>query len=68
MEEDRLTTFKVGDILQPKYEKGDVKNEDLYWLVKQVRLLMTGPVYDVENIRNRQKLFGIAMHHYEKIP
>ena len=59
--------FNVGDILKPILGN-EIENEDLYWLVKKVRLLATGPVYDVENIHSGRKLFGIAMQYYEKIP
>ena len=62
-----MTTFKVGDIIKPIIGN-EIENEDHYWLVKRVCLLMTGPVYDLENIRNGRKVFSIKADHCEKIP
>ena len=68
MEEGRLTRFRVGDILEPVDEFSHVPENEkhhFYYLVKRVTYHGT---YDVENIGNGEKLYGMEMVFYRKIP
>ena len=63
-----MTAFKVGDILQPLIHfmpDDERERTSCYYLVKRITI---DDRYDVENIGNGEKLYGMRMQHYEKIP
>lgn len=62
-----MTTFSVGDILEPvNYDDvSENEREHFYYLVK--RITNVG-LYDVENIGSGEKLYGMGMVYYRKIP
>ena len=62
-----MTRFNVGDILEPENYDDVPENERryFYYLVKRVTHRGT---YDVENIGNGEKLYGMEMVLYRKIP
>lgn len=67
MEENRLTRFNVGDILEPSNLDDIPENQKsgFYYLVKRAT---SRGLYDVENIENGEKLYSMAMIFYRKIP
>lgn len=62
-----MTRFSVGDILEPVNYDDVPENERkyFYYLVKRVT---SRGLYDVENIGNGEKLYGMGMVYYRKIP
>lgn len=62
-----MTRFNIGDILEPVDDVRPPENErdNHYYLVK--RITSVG-LYDVENIGNSERLYGMAMALYRKIP
>lgn len=59
--------FGVGDILQPvdDVQPPETERDNYYYLVK--RITSVG-LYDVENIGSGEKLYGMGMVYYRKIP
>lgn len=62
-----MTRFGVGDILEPRDDVRPPESErdSHYYLVK--RITSVG-LYNVENIGNGERLYGMAMVLYRKIP
>lgn len=61
-----MTRFNVGDILEPVNYDDVPENERkyFYYLVKRVKY----GTYDVENIATGERLYGMEMVLYRRIP
>lgn len=62
-----MTRFNVGDILEPVNYDDVPENERKYFYYLVKRVTARGN-YDVENIGNGDKLYGMEMIFYRKIP